>query len=59
MEYIKLSGVVMGTFMCLYYINDVKNVKRYSGYQNTYKGLENHLTGVLNGMGIIALSLMI
>ncbi len=59
MEYIKILSGCIGVGMVIYYTNDIKNVKRYPGYQNTYKGLDTHLTGIFTGLSIITLSLII
>lgn len=54
------------TFVCItgfvtigYYVNDIKNVPKYSGYQNTYKGLNDHIIGIMAGVGIILISIFI
>ena len=58
-EYIQMSGFITGTFLIGYYMNDMKNVPVYPGYQNTFKGLDDHLVGIMTGIGIIGISLVI
>lgn len=48
-----------GILISIYYINDIKNIKRYAGYQNTYKGLDKHLTRIAGGFTLTILGIFL
>lgn len=48
-----------GATLIYYWANDIKNVKRPSGYQYTYTGLDTHLKYMALGASMMVISIII